>query len=106
MRILIDECLPRKLKRHLSPHSSLTVAEAGFAGKKNGILMGLAEAAGFDILLTMDKGIEYGQNMTDRRIAVVILQAKANRMPYLLPLIPSCVERIASIEPGQVARIR
>ena len=57
MRILLDECVPRKLKRAVAPHICQTVPEAGFAGKSNGELLGLAEQAGFDVFLTLDKGI-------------------------------------------------
>jgi hypothetical protein len=52
MRVLLDECVPRKFKYSLLDHDCHTVPEAGLAGKKNGILLGLAEAAGFEIFLT------------------------------------------------------
>ena len=48
MRILIDECIPRKLKRHLSGHECQTVPESGLAGKDNGELLSLAEQRKFD----------------------------------------------------------
>jgi Domain of unknown function (DUF5615) len=46
MRVLLDECSPKALKRHLihHGHECLTVQDAGWAGKKNGELLGLAEA--------------------------------------------------------------
>ena len=56
MRILLDECIPRKLKYSLPDHECDTVPESGFAGKKNGALLGLAESAGLEIFVTMDKG--------------------------------------------------
>ncbi len=59
MRILLDECIPRKLKFGLSGHTCKTVPEAGFAGSKNGVLLSLAENAGFEVFLTMDKGIQF-----------------------------------------------
>lgn len=46
-RLLLDECIPRKFKSHLSGHDCVTVPEAGWAGKKNGELLSLAENAGF-----------------------------------------------------------
>jgi len=58
MRILLDECLPRLLKHDIVGHEALTVAEMGWAGIKNGKLLDLAEE-GFDVLLTVDRGIEY-----------------------------------------------
>jgi hypothetical protein len=56
MKILLDECLPRKLRGRLPGHECQTVPEAGLAGQKNGRLISLAESAGFDLFLTMDKG--------------------------------------------------
>jgi Domain of unknown function (DUF5615) len=60
MRILIDECIPRKFKFSLGPHDCQTVPEAGFSGKKNGELLGLAEGK-FDILVTLDRGLEFSK---------------------------------------------
>jgi hypothetical protein len=47
MKVLLDECIPRKFKNALPEHECQTVPEAGFAGQKNGVLLSLAEAAGF-----------------------------------------------------------
>jgi hypothetical protein len=49
MRVLLDECIPRKLKNEIPDHECQTVPEAGLAGLKNGLLLSLAEAAGFDL---------------------------------------------------------
>ena len=56
MKILLDECIPRKFKNSLADHECLTVPEAGLAGKKNGELLSIAEHQGYTIFLTMDKG--------------------------------------------------
>lgn len=58
MKILLDECLPRRLKDKFSGHECLTVPEALLSGKKNGELLTNAEQQGFEIFSTMDKGIE------------------------------------------------
>jgi predicted nuclease of predicted toxin-antitoxin system len=78
MKVLLDECIPRRLKNALSDHECRTVPEAGFAGQKNGLLISLAEAAGFDLFLTMDKGLQYQQNLEGRNIAILIVRAKSN----------------------------
>jgi len=62
MRLLIDECLPRALKRLLAEHTCRTVQEMGWAGKKNGLLLSLADRE-FEVLITMDQGFEYQQNL-------------------------------------------
>jgi hypothetical protein len=105
MRVLLDECLPRKLKSNFRMHECPTVPEAGFAGKKNGALLRLAELAGFDVLLTMDKGLEYEQNLRGRRIAVVIIRAKSNRLADILPHVPACVAAIGSVRAGEFYRV-
>jgi len=51
MKVLLDECIPRKLKNSILDHDCRTVLEAGFAGQKNGRLLSLAETAGFDLFL-------------------------------------------------------
>ena len=56
MKILLDECLPRRLKDQFASHECYTVPEALLGGKKNGELLAIAEREGFEIFLTMDKG--------------------------------------------------
>ena len=105
MKILLDECLPRKLKYEFANHECQTVPEASLSGKKNGELLAIAELQGFEIFVTMDKGLEYEQNLARRRISVVILRAKSNRIADLVPLMKGCLSEIRSISPGQMARI-
>jgi predicted nuclease of predicted toxin-antitoxin system len=105
MKILLDECLPRRLKDRFASHDCQTVPEALLGGKKNGELIALAERQGFEIFLTMDKGLEYEQNLTGRQIAVIILRAKSNRLVDLVPLVEACHTQMRSIKPGQIAWI-
>lgn len=62
MRVLLDECLPKKLKREIEADFVQTVPEVGWASKKNGELLRLAEAD-FDVLLTNDQNLEHQQNL-------------------------------------------
>ena len=103
MRVLLDECVPKALKHGISSaaHTCLTVQEAGWAGKTNGELLDLAESA-FDVLVTLDTNLRYQQNLTGRRIAVVVLAARSNRLEDLSPLFRSCVEAVAKITPGEI----
>ena len=105
MKVLLDECIPRKFKRSLPSHECQTVPEAGFAGKTNGELISVAEKAGFEVLLTVDKGLAHEPNMAGRKIAVIIVRAKSNRLADLLTHAEACVAQIPSIQPGQIARI-
>jgi hypothetical protein len=72
-------------------HERQTAPEAGFGGKRNGILLSLAEEHGFQVFLTVDKGIEYEQNLRGRQIAIVIILAKSNRLIDMLPHVPACI---------------
>jgi predicted nuclease of predicted toxin-antitoxin system len=105
MKILLDECLPRRLKDRFASHDCQTVPEALLGGKKNGELLAIAERQGFEIFLTMDKGLEYEQNLADRRIAVMILRAKSNRLADLVPLVEACLTQMRSLKQGQIVRI-
>jgi hypothetical protein len=105
MKLLLDECLPRKLKNHLPGHECYTVPEAGWAGKKNGDLLLLAEKSGFDIFLTLDRGVEYEQNLEGRKIAVILVSAKSSRLADLLPRIPVILTALLSVRLGQLVRV-
>jgi predicted nuclease of predicted toxin-antitoxin system len=105
MKVLLDECIPRRLKHALPDHECHTVPEAGLAGQKNGILLSLAEAAGFEIFVTMDKGLQYQQNLAGRSIAILIIRARSNRLHDLLPHVDACRSIMSSIRPGEVTRV-
>jgi predicted nuclease of predicted toxin-antitoxin system len=106
MRILLDECVPVALKRNLISlgHECQTVREAGFAGKKNGELLTLAERR-WDVLLTTDRKIQYQQVVLGRKIGILVLCAKTNRLQDLLPILPTCAQALLSIRPGQVVEV-
>jgi len=105
MKLLLDECIPRKFKDCFAGQECSTVPEAGLAGKKNGVLLSLAEDQGFEVFLTLDKGIQYQQNLAERSIAIVIVRARSNRMIDLLPHADACLAEIRSIQPGQIILI-
>ena len=105
MKILLDECIPRKLKYRLPDHECQTVPEAGLAGKKNGSLLDLAESTGFETFITMDKGLQYEQNLAGRSIAILILRAKSNRLADVLPLVPDLLRTMKLARKGEIYRI-
>ncbi len=103
MRILIDECLPRKLKRELSDHEVSTVQEMGWSGVKNGALLGLMTGQ-FEVFVTIDGNLEYQQNLSKAQIAVVVLKAVNNKLETLLPLLPAVREKLADLKAGEIVR--
>ena len=104
MRLLLDESVPAGLRRHLPNHSVSTVVERGWGGVKNGQLLILA-AAEFDAFVTVDKNLEYQQNLTKLPIAVIVLDARSNELPALLPLIPALEEALRVLQPRTHVRI-
>jgi hypothetical protein len=103
IRVLLDENLPRKLKWALDAEV-LTVPERGWGGIKNGRLLRLA-ASEFDVLLTMDRGIEYQQNLSGVDLCLIVLSAVSNDIDDLLPLAPSINVALSAVEPGLVLRV-
>jgi len=106
MKVLVDECAPKALKRFLTNqgHKCLTVQEAGWCGKQNGELLTLAETE-FEVLVTVDTNLRYQQNLKGRGIAIVILHSSSNRLEHLRQYFPACGLALATIKPGEIVRI-
>ena len=105
MRLLIDECIDERLRLLFPSHDCQTARFADLAGLKNGRLLEAAEAAGFDVLITVDQNIPDQQNLAGRKIALLILRGPTNRLRDLAPLVPAALSTLGSIEPGDVVRI-
>ena len=105
VRVLLDEQLPRQLAPYLIGHDVRTVQQEAWAGLSNGALLGQAGAAGFTVFLTGDQNLEFQQNLSKRRLGVVVLHAASNALEDLLPLVPAALAAIEAIRPGQLARI-
>ncbi len=73
MRVLFDQGTPAPLRHLLSGHEVSTAFERGWSTLKNGELLGVAEANGFQVLITTDKKLKYQQNLATRDIAIVVL---------------------------------
>ena len=104
MRVLLDECLPRRLRTHRGEHAVATVPDAGWAGTKNGALLRLA-AAHYDVFITIDRNLVAQQTAASLPIAVVTLAAPTNRLEDLLPLVPAILRALTSISAGQVVSL-
>ena len=104
MRLLLDECVPKRLRRELPGHEIWTVQEAGWAGVKNGALLRAADGQ-FDALLTVDQGVEHQQNLTGLSIGVVIMVAASNDVDDLRPLVPAVLEALDRLLPGEIKRV-
>lgn len=105
MRVLLDECMPKRLKRLLVGHLAHTVQEMGWATKSNGELLQLMLAHQFEVLVTVDKNLPYQQNLRAAKVAVLVMAAKSNRMIDLNPLVPATLQALNSIQPGDLVEI-
>lgn len=101
MRILLDNNLRRKLKKHLAPHNAILSREEGWNDLGNGLLLATAQQA-FDVLLTMDANLYHQQNVARFDIAVIVLRAFDSKPDTLRPMIPALLAQLKVIEPGKV----
>ena len=103
MCILLDECLPKDLGGELPGHFVKTVPQAGWASISNGKLLGLLAASGkFDLFLTVDKNLPHQNQTKTLPFAIVVLCAKSNRLPHILPFAAEILRRLPEFQPGHV----
>jgi len=106
MRVLIDGCAPSALTRFLKQHGHecRSVQESGWSGKQNGELLQLAESE-FDVLITLDTNVRYQQNLTRRKIAILVIRALSNRLADLSQHFPACAQALQKIKPGDFVQV-
>lgn len=103
LRILVDESMPRQFASEVLGHEVSTVREQKWLGLRNGVLLRAAVSAGFQVLITADRSVEFQQNLEAIGISVVVLGVR-NRMQDLRP-VPKVLLALEQIVPGQVIRI-
>jgi predicted nuclease of predicted toxin-antitoxin system len=101
VKILLDECVDRRLAREISGHDVHTVPQMGWAGIKNGDLLTLAEKH-FEVFVTVDRNLSFQQNLTLYNITVIILRCRSNRLRDLRPLVPKLTASLLSAKRGDV----
>ena len=103
MRILFDNGTPRQLRRQLFGHEVETAAERGWDTLANGVLLDRPEEAGYEVLIATDQGIRYQQNMSNRRVAVVVLMNTA--WPRISRRTEAIRNALEEILPGEVREV-
>jgi hypothetical protein len=104
MRMLLDECVPRALRKEFPDHEVKTVGEMGWAGLKNGDLLQVA-ATKFEVLLTVDRNLQYQQSFADLALAVIVVHAPSNDVAVLRLLMPAVLAVMSDAKPGTVTHI-
>lgn len=105
MKVLLDECTPRRLKHEFGDLDVTHVADLGWQGRRNGRLLASMRDSGFDTLVTVDRNLQFQQNLPEAGIAVLVLRATTNRVADLRRLIPEIRELLRTVQPGHVYRV-
>ena len=103
-KILLDECIDRRLARQISGHEVKTAPEMGWAGLDNGELLARAEKD-FDIFITVDRNLTFQLHLPKFAIAVLILHAPTNRLHDLLPLVPKILDALTDPQKGKAISV-
>ena len=103
MKILFDQGTPAPLRRMLVDHVVITAHELGWSRLKNGDLLQEAENAGFDAFLTTDQNLRYQQNLSGRRIAIVVIQT--TRWPRVRPYSEKVLTALNAAVPGSYVEV-
>ena len=98
MKILLDECITKRLKFHLTEYDVFTVTELKWNGIKNGRLMSLCVDHHFDILLTIDKNLMFQQNLNKYPLTIVVLNSLTSKIEELILFLPSLKSQINQLE--------
>lgn len=104
MKVILDECLPKRLIQELPGHKAITVPMAGWAGIQNGELLQLI-AGHFDAFVTIDGNLVQQQDIGHLSFGVIVLGAPSNKIEDIRPLIPSLLRALQVINAGQVCQI-
>ena len=104
MRLLLDEHLPIGLSAELRGHAVDTVSGRAWTGIKNGELLRRMSGE-YDVLVTMDRSIEFQQRISTLPFGIVLVHAPSNRMQDLKPLVPLILSALDAVEPGRIRQV-
>ena len=105
MRLLLDECVPRPLLQDLRAHDARHVVDQGWSAKRNGELLRLMAASGFDGFLTVDRSLPFQQNLRASGIAVILVVSRTNRVKELRLLLPAILQALDKAKPGELITV-
>jgi hypothetical protein len=103
MKIIFDKCVPRPLRKQLPGHEILTAEEMGWDELENGDLIHAAEQQ-FEVIVTSDQQWKYQQNLTGRKLAILVLPT--NYLPAVLELVPQIRAALDKIRPNDYIEIK
>ena len=103
MRILFDHGTPSGIAKALTDHEVIEAIDRGWDRISNGALLEVAEEAGFELLLTTDKKLVYQQNLSGRKIAIVVLGDSTWR--FVQPHLDRVTSAVIAATPGSYAEV-
>lgn len=98
MKILLDECVTKRLKQHLKEFEVFTVTEMGWNGFKNGKLLSQCVDNHFDIVLTIDKNLMFQQNLDKFLITIAVLDSLTSKIEELVLFMPLFKEKVKDLQ--------
>ena len=104
--MLCDESVPHDVAAAVVGHEVGTVQGLGWAGAKNGVLLRAAREAGYEVLVTADRNMEYQQNISASGLALVVVRARSTRVSDLLPAVPALLAALPGVVAGTVTHVR
>ena len=99
MKVLLDEMMPVDLRLHLPGHQVLTVSYMGWKSVRNGLLMGLMLANGFEAMITNDRQMRNQQAPSWVKLPIVVTHVKKPKLPHMLKLVPDILRLLATRPP-------
>lgn len=105
MRVLLDENMPQAFRFELPDHDVNSVGFLGLSGLKNGELLAAMLEERIQVLITLDKNLQYQQNVAKAGIGVIVLHGRSNKLHDLLKLVPEVVQLLGFLQPGQVVQV-
>jgi hypothetical protein len=104
VKVLLDECVDRRLAAEIQGHEVTTVPDAGWAGLTNGDLLARAQHA-YDVFVTTDHHLPFQQDLSRFSIAVIVLRASSGRVTELRRLVPRLLAVLPVVKRGQVMSV-
>ena len=103
MKVLFDQGTPVPLRRSLTGHAVDTAFELGWATLRNGELLDRAEAEGYDLLITTDQQLRHQQNLSGRRLAILVLRSTS--WPRIQAQVAAIRGTLGRMQPGEYQEI-
>ena len=105
MKIVIDECLPKRVTQFFEKDSAYTVPQIGLSASKDTELLETLDKKGIDVFVTIDGNIEYQQQFTNRTFGTVVIISVSNRFNDLLHLKDKILKAVNSVSKGKIEHI-